>query len=1021
MSGLDAATRKRLLRLMLVSRQGDLREQSLIRQGRGWFHVSGMGHEALVAVGALLREGDFFAGYYRDRPIALGRGMSNFDLALAFFAKASSASGGRQMPAHYSDRSRGIYSVPSVVAGNLMAACGLAWGIQLDGKPNAVVTTVGDAGTRQGDFYECLCFAKERGLPLLVLVEDNGIGISSVTSDINPMALGLLEQGGWEQVDGCSLEAVHTATSTALEAIRSGGGPRFLWCRTERISSHSSADDHRKYRSSDELSGLEDKDPVNRLKAALIQAGELSPQGFLELQEAVTAEVRADYERAYEERDPDPETLEDHVFARAISPPPLQLPRAEKWRMVDAINQTFHAALQRDRDVVFFGQDIADPKGGVFSLTKGLSDAFPDNVTNSPLAESTILGASVGLSAYGKRPVFEIQFTDYIWPGFNQIVTHLSTLHWRTCGEWTAAPVLYAPYGGYLPAGALWHSQANEALLAHLPGLQVVIPSSPEDAAGLLWSALHDDNPTFFLIPKHLLWHAVPYPEALRPIPLGKAAVLREGSGVTVLTWGNCREVVEAAADELPAGEVEVIDLRSLVPLDEATLEASVRKTGRLLIVQEDAERCSFGEHLLQRLLTQRSILDTLQATPRLLAKPNVHVPYHPDLEAAALPQQAAVVAALRALLAEQTAQRPRSVSAAAAAAPAQAPTPTALAQLQETFGDRGEAPTERYTITVPMLGEGITSARVAHLLADAGSAIEADDGVCELETDKALFPVEAPRDGTLIEWLVAEGDEVEIDQPLAHVELPAAATPAPTPAQQAPATAGGEEEPSDALARPPRPTEGGLAPHIVAQLKNVVPAHMTVKVGWSTLREARRQAKADPASAHVSPTMMLAWSLVRAMEQHPIFTCTVRNNGTLSQHRAFDFGIAVSLQNDALDTAVLESANTLPWEQFCVAYDAAVEAVRKGQRRSKAGVPLILTSMGGFGVRDALPSVVPPAIGTLFVGEAHYDFAPDGQSAQVVSLCLSFDHRWINGVAGAQFLSDVRTQIEQFSLPVTR
>lgn len=1009
MRPLDKADKIKLLRTMLLSRLSDLREQSLIRQGKGWFHVSGMGHEALSVVGYLLKDGDFFSGYYRDRPIALARGMPSEEIALAFFAKRASASGGRQMPAHYSDRERGIFSIASVVGSSLLPACGLAWGIQLDAKPNAVVATIGDAGTRQGDFFESVALAREMRLPMLFIVEDNGIGISSVTREINPLALEVIDERHWQNVDGCDVDNVYAAVRPALDRIRGGEGPQFLWCRCERISSHSSADDHRKYRSEKELASLDGKDPLQRLKRSLIGDGHMSANEVAALEEEITARVRADYERAAAELDPEPGDLLKHVFGPPAQPPALDVELETKARMVDALNRTFHAALARSKDFVFFGQDIEDPKGGVFSLTKGLSTAAPERVRNSPLAESTILGVSVGLAAYGKRPVFEIQFADYLWPAFNQIATHFSTLHWRSNGEWAAPAVVYAPYGAYLPGGALWHSQANEAALAHFPGIHIAVPSTPEDIAGIFWSAMHGNTPAIILIPKHLMWKAQPVDTPVAPVPLGKARLVREGEELTLVSWGNCLEVAREALDLLgPDTSVEIIDLRSIVPLDFATVRDSVRKTGRLLVVHEDARSCSVGQNIVSRVAEDGELFTRLLAPPRLLAKPDVNIGYNPVFEFEALPSAKDVAAAVRELLFTRSAPRHR---AAEASPPPRTVENPALRKMQESLSETDPAEKALETIRVPLLGEGIASARLVSILTQPGETIEQDDALCEVETDKALFPVESPIEGKLQEWLVREGDEVEVGQEIARLAVDGTDVRAP----------GVKAQPADSHEKGAaiRPSEGGLPPHIVGQLKNVVPAHMTVKAGWNAIRAARAAAKEELGKKAPTPTVMLAWCLVQAMARHPVFTCTSTGD-TLVTHREFDFGVAVSLDNDALDTAVVQRANTHDWDEFVAAYTEAVRSVRTGRGASKVGTPLILTSMGGYAVRDALPVVVPPAIATLFVGESHHDNS-GGEARDVVSLCLSFDHRWMNGVAAAQFLSDVRGEMEAFHYPAVR
>ncbi len=1015
MARLNSDDKKKLLRTMLLSRAGDLREQSLIRQGKGWFHVSGMGHEALSVAGYLLKDGDFFSGYYRDRPIVLGRGMETYDMALSFFAKRASASGGRQMPAHYSNKSLGIFSMASVVGASLLPSTGLAWAIKLDGKRNVVLATIGDAGSRQGDFFESVAFALERQLPVVFLVEDNGIGISTVTEKMSPLGLKMLNEQLWQIIDGCDVDAVFDVVQPAFEAAREGRGPQFIWCRTERISSHSSADDHRKYRSEEELAGLEDKDPINRLKEDLIQSGDLSQADFDKLKESIEKQVRSEYQRAGEEVDPRPEDLLKHVLGQGGRAPSMNLELAsDQPRMVDSINATFHAALRKSKDVVFFGEDIEDPKGGVFSLTKGLSTRAPEQVFNSPLAESTICGVAVGMAAYGKRPVFEIQFADYIWPGFNQLVTHLSTLHWRSNGEWSAPAVIYAPCGAYLPGGALWHSQSNESAIAHFPGIQIGIPSTPEDAAGLFWSAMHGNSPTLMLIPKHLMWHPRKIEGPIQPVPFGKAAVRNEGSDLTVVTWGNGTEVVQEALDLLGnPGTVEYIDLRSVAPLDLSTIEKSVARTGRLLVVQEDAESCSVGQNIIARVTANGDLFTRLQAPPTLMAKPDVNIGFNPVLEYTALPDKKSVARKIQELLTLEWARE----------APRAAPGPVsnpALVKMQESLVDQSTEEAHQTTeIRVPILGEGITSARVISLIAKPGDEIEPDDALCEVETDKALFPIESPYTGKFLGWKIAEEDEVAVNQVIAHIEV--ASSESPAPPVGAKVEDDGEENP-DALktTRIPtsgKPTEGGLAPRIVAQLKNVVPAHMTVKAGWDGIRQARAEAKQSMGKGAPSPTVMVAWALVQAMKRHPIFCCTINQDDTLTHNKAFDFGVAVALQQDALDTAVIQRASELNGPDFIAAYASAVDAVRTGQSRSKASVPLILTSMGGFDVRDAQPLVVPPAIATLFLGEAHMEPKSAGELVQLVALCLSFDHRWLNGAAGAHFLQDVKREMESFSL----
>jgi 2-oxoisovalerate dehydrogenase E1 component len=316
--------------------------------------------------------------------------------------------------------------------------------------------------------------------------------------------------------------------------------------------------------------------------------------------------------------------------------------------MVESINQTFRKALELDHRTMFFGEDIEDPKGGVFGITKGLSDDYPKQVFNSPLAEATIAGVAVGMAAYGMKPVFELQFIDFVAPAWNQIAANMSTLRWRSSGDWSCPLVMYAPYGAYLPGGSLWHSQAYEAGIAHLPGIKLAVPSTPEDASGLFWTAINSEDPTFVLVPKHIFRKRAEV-KNVEPVPFGKLRVVREGSDVTIVAWGNTVEVADAAAEML-VGEasVEVLDLRSLVPCDYEGIANSVGKTGRLVVVHEDTKTCGFGQSIIAEMTSVPERFNLFFAPPQLVARPDVHIGYNPIYEYAALPSVEQVVEAVR-------------------------------------------------------------------------------------------------------------------------------------------------------------------------------------------------------------------------------------------------------------------------------------------------------------------------------------------------------------------------------------
>ena len=1041
---LNKEQKRHLLLTMLESRHGDLREESLNRQGKGHFHVSGRGHEALAAIGAQLRENDFLVPYYRDRGLCMGRGLTTRHLALEYFAKRDSASRGRMMPSHFCSRELNILSVPTPTGAQLLPACGIAWGLQLDQQDGVVVTCIGDAATRQGDFYEALSFALEKKLPVLFLVEDNAYGISTPTRDTNPLALGVLNKVQWQVIDGADPEAVHAAAQAAIADLRAGRGPVFFWVKTERLASHTSSDDHTLYRSKEDLAALEKFDPVRHLKDQMIKDGELTEKEFAVLEAEFKEKVRRDYAAAEAAENPRP----DELLVETTGPSPElseELFKPGTYRMGDLINRTLRAGLDADPGRIIFGEDVEDPKGGVFRLTQKLTVDFPGQVFNSPLAESTIIGLAGGLALYGRRPVFEIQFIDFIYPGFNQLVSNLANFRWRSNGEWKVPAVFYAPYGAYLPGGGIWHSQANESVFAHFPGINIVIPSTPEDAAGLLWTAMHAEDITLVLLPKHMLWaeHAVAAPVV--SIPLGSARRCLEGDDLTLVAWGNTMEKsYEAIAGLKGEVGVDLIDLRSIAPWDKATIEASVRKTGRLIIVQEDTENCSVGQMIITHLMCQPDLWAALKAPPVLVSKGHVMIGYNPIYEYAALPDVPRILDAIWRTVSVNVARGDK-VGASLLATAAGPEVASKLAPTADPHGPPNTvlAGTSDIIVRVPIMGEGLRSARVVSLNKKSGDAVKPDDVLCEVETDKAVYPIEASFAGTFKAWRVKLDDTVLIGQDIALVTGDAAsvaglpiegATPPPVAAKliSAPSVAGvGDPGPASPRpvttqsSTPSGPMKGNvrppaLHPAITKRLDAVVPATMLMDVRWDGLRLAREAAKQRDGKAAASPSAMMAWCLVRAQEKHAAFRCIVNKDGAILEQADFECGVAVALDGDRLATASIVAANKLGWPAFTAAYHQALEETRAG-KLIDVQAPMNITSLGAFGVESATPIVVPPAMATIFIGSAHERLINDGgviHPAEVVTLSLTFDHKVVNGAGAAAFLQEAKNQMESFKLP---
>jgi 2-oxoisovalerate dehydrogenase E1 component len=390
-------------------------------------------------------------------------------------------------------------------------------------------------------------------------------------------------------------------------------------------------------------------DPIECFVQRLLTRGDIATDQLDKLRAEVFAEVDAAYATAECESTPSPDMACTNLFGSYDSsgtPLPFELDEHAST-MVGALNATIRHALELMPDTVVFGEDVEDPKGGVFGFTKGLSTIFPGRVVNSPLAEATVVGMGVGLAATGFRPIFEIQFVDFLAPAFNQLLTQISTLRWRSNADWKCPAIFYAPYGAYLPAGSTWHSQSNEGFWTHIPGLRVAVPSTPADLAGLLWTALHEEDPTLLLIPKHMM--------RIRHNPIanihrgfGSARVVKEGIDVTIVTWGNCLEIAIGAAEER-AGRcsVEVIDLVSLVPCDWATIDASIAKTGRLVVLSEDCRTSSFGQSVIAEMVSTEARFNRFLSPPILVSREDGHIPFNPILEYAVLPDMARLHSAL--------------------------------------------------------------------------------------------------------------------------------------------------------------------------------------------------------------------------------------------------------------------------------------------------------------------------------------------------------------------------------------
>jgi len=657
-----------MYRTMLLTRVLDQRIWSLNRMGKAPFVISSQGHEGaqVGSAWAITPGQDVVLPYYRDLGVVLTVGMTAYDVLLGVFAKPDDpSSGGRQMPSHWGSKRLGIISGSSPIATHLPHAAGVAKAMQLRGDDGVVICYFGDGAASKGDFHEACNFAGIHRLPLVLVCENNGYAISvpldkeSAVSDIAVHAHSYGFTG--VIVDGNDPLDCYGAAHAAARRARRGEGPTLIECKTYRYLAHTSDDDDRTYRSPEEVERWRKKDPLGRLRQYLIEQRLLPESVEAELEATVRQEVADAVARAEAAPDADPATVLERVYAApvAVGPTaagpgpaaPAPVDGAPERTIVDTVREVQRQLLSSDARVVILGEDVG-PRGGVFRATDGLYAEFGERrVIDTPLAESAIVGVAIGMSLAGFLPIAEIQFADFIHAAFDQLVSEAAKMYYRSNGDFHVPLVVRVPWGGGVH-GALYHSQSIEAFYAHVAGLKVVAPSTPYDVAGLLRAAVADPDPVLFLEHKKT-YRAIrgPVPPGDWAVPIGKAAVARPGRDATVVTYGFHRHLAVEAAEVLAADgiDLEVIDLRTISPLDTATVLASVARTGRALVVHEDNRSFGVGAEVAA-VIASEAFYD-LDAPVRRLAMPDVPaMAFAPALERAVSIGADDISAAARAL-----------------------------------------------------------------------------------------------------------------------------------------------------------------------------------------------------------------------------------------------------------------------------------------------------------------------------------------------------------------------------------
>jgi 2-oxoisovalerate dehydrogenase E1 component len=681
-------------RLMYLSRRTDDREIVLKRQQKIFFQVSCAGHEALlVAAGMAMKPGyDWFFPYYRDRAICLALGNTvEEQLLQAVGAADDIASGGRQMPSHWSSKKLNIVTPSSSTATQCLHAVGCAEaGRYFSRHPEAakkhdgdyrefkdvtfhgdevVYVSIGEGSTSQGEFWEALNSASNGKLPVVFVVEDNGYAISTPVEVNTPggnisKLVANFPNFHFAEVDGTDPVASYQAMAEAVAYCRAGNGPALVHGHVIRPYSHSLSDDERLYRSAEELAADAAKDPISRMQMWLLREGILDAEGINKLERQVDDDVQRAADRAVMATLPTLDSITKYVYSEDLTPmdarfdtQPAATADSTERTMADLINCCLKDEMRRDERIIVFGEDVADAtrdkalregkvkgKGGVFKLTAGLQTEFgSERCFNSPLAEANIAGRAIGMAVRGLKPVVEIQFFDYIWPAMHQMRNELPLVRWRSNGEFSCPLVMRVPIGGYLTGGSIYHSQSGESIFTHTPGVRIVMPSNALDAIGLLRTAIRCDDPVIFLEHKRLYretFGRAAYPGPEYCIPFGKAKIVRPGKDVTVLTYGAVVPRALQAAQKLHRDtgvDVELIDLRSLTPYDWEAIAKSVKKTNRVIVAHEDMLSWGYGAELAARIGDE--LFHDLDAPVRRVAAMDTFVAYQPVLEDAILPQ----------------------------------------------------------------------------------------------------------------------------------------------------------------------------------------------------------------------------------------------------------------------------------------------------------------------------------------------------------------------------------------------
>jgi 2-oxoisovalerate dehydrogenase E1 component len=666
----DKETLSRWFYLMVLGRALDDRAPNYLKQAIGWsYHAPYAGHDGIqLAIGQIFdRNTDHLFPYYRDMLTCISAGLTAEEIIYNGISKDTDvAGGGRHMSNHFAKPGWNINNVSSATGNQALHAVGVGRAMRKYKHKGISICSQGESSVSEGYVYEAINGASNEELPVIFVFQDNGYGISVPKADQTANRKVANNFSGFKnlRIIHCNGKDVFDSMNAMTEArdwVLKNQKPCIVQANCVRIHSHSNSDRHELYRDDMELNYVSEYDPLGKYRRMLLRYNRFTEEELNAIEEQVKSEVKEAHKKGMAAPDPDPASVTDFVIPEPYYsgkyPDGIHYTDGPKKKFIEAINETLKTEFRHNPDTFIWGQDIAHKeKGGIFNVTKGMQQEFGrERVFNAPIAEDFIMGTANGMSRFSKniRLVVEgAEFADYFWPAMEQFV---ETTHdyWRTKGQFSPNVTVRLASGGYI-GGGLYHSQTIEGALSTFPGVRIVYPSFADDAAGLLRTSMRSEGFTMFLEPKALYNSpiaATPVPEDFE-VPFGKARIRREGTELSVFTYGNTTHMCLQAAEKLALESgvsIEVVDLRSLIPLDKETIMASVQKTGKVLIVHEDKVFSGFGAEL-SAIITEEAF-EFLDGPVRRVGSTFTPIGFSRILEKAILPGAEKIEKAMKELL----------------------------------------------------------------------------------------------------------------------------------------------------------------------------------------------------------------------------------------------------------------------------------------------------------------------------------------------------------------------------------